>query len=71
VRAAALNEHDEHNYKQHSGNNPDQRGTVHCEFSFPKNWSSGARGLSLMHPARDARSTGLATARLAGGACSD
>jgi hypothetical protein len=31
-RAAALNENNQHNHKQHAGNNADNRGTVHVRI---------------------------------------
>jgi len=31
-RTAALNEYHQHDYKQNTGNDPDNCGTVHCDF---------------------------------------
>jgi hypothetical protein len=34
ARAAALNQDDKHDHKKHTGNNPDKRGTIHCDPPF-------------------------------------
>jgi hypothetical protein len=36
LRAAALNQDDENDDKQNSGNDPDQSGAIHCDSSFLK-----------------------------------
>jgi hypothetical protein len=36
--AAALNQNDKHDDKQDSGNDPDQRCTVHCDSPFWQDW---------------------------------
>jgi hypothetical protein len=32
--AAPLNQNDKHDHKEHSGNNPDNRGSVHLDSPF-------------------------------------
>jgi hypothetical protein len=32
--ATALDQYDQHNHKQHAGNNPDYRGSVHVKSPF-------------------------------------
>jgi hypothetical protein len=46
-RTTALNQNDQHDHKEHTGNNPDKRDTTHFKSPFPQVDTSCARSTYL------------------------